>query len=271
MKTMEGRKFKTIQRFYVQLENGRSVEVSSGSVLGQISGHENLIDPLSGIVAEIEGVPAPIPFAYLSPEFDYQTTILLLHGFNSAPGNKEGIIKEWLAEKELGEKVIVIAPQLHYNPAEAIRQIGTIVQENYGNIVVIGTSLGGFYANYIRAVNPSERIKVHSLNPSWSPAESLKNEVKQQRNLKTNEDWYFEEAFLANLRVIEQKCKDSLKKYSGNHFTLHLAMQDELLKFDDLLAYLDANQVAHRLFHYDTNHRFEKVTEMLDNSIGDFQ
>ena len=35
-----------------------------------------------------------VPYEFITPLFEYKTTILLLHGFNSGPGNKERVIKE---------------------------------------------------------------------------------------------------------------------------------------------------------------------------------
>lgn len=39
-----------------------------------------------------------IPYEFLTPNYELKTTILLLHGFNSAPGNKENSIKQWLKD-----------------------------------------------------------------------------------------------------------------------------------------------------------------------------
>jgi predicted esterase YcpF (UPF0227 family) len=164
----------------------------------------------------------------------------------------------------------LIAPQLNDNPNEAIKQIGSIIQEHYGNIIVIGTSLGGFYANYIRAMNQTDQIKVNAINPSWSPSLSLKRELnKPQINLKTKENWIFTDAYLSYFTHFEKACKVELKHYTYNHFSLHLANADELLSFDDMLRYLNENNVPIKLYYYNTNHRFETVNELLENIKND--
>ena len=120
-----------------------------------------------------------IPYEYLIPNYNYRTTILLFHGFNTAPENKQAIINKWLKDNNLLDRIDLIAPQLNYNPNEAIKQIGNIIQKLYGNIIVIGTSLGGFYANYVRAINQTDQIKAHAINPIWSPSLTLKKEINK--------------------------------------------------------------------------------------------
>ncbi len=258
--------FKTIKPINSTHHAWSSVSISVGTIVEQIPDTKNLINPIKGIAVEFNNEIIGVPYEYLVPNYEYKTTILLLHGFNSAPGNKENSIKQWLHDNGLSNEIKVVAPQLNYNPNEAMKQIGKLIQEHYGNLFVIGTSLGGFYANYVRAMNPSDAIKVHSINPSWSPSISLKKEINQhKKNLKTEENWIFTEAYLNYLASFEKKCKEELKHYKGNHFTLHLANYDELLGFDEMLEYLKENKVPNKQFYYDTVHRFEKVDEMLEN------
>ena len=258
--------FKTIKPINSTHHAWSSVSISVGTIVEQIPDTKNLINPIKGIAVEFNNEIIGVPYEYLVPNYEYKTTILLFHGFNSAPGNKENSIKKWLNDNELSNEINIVAPQLNYNPKEAMKQIGKLIQEHYGNLFVIGTSLGGFYANYVRAMNPSDAIKVHSINPSWSPRISLKKEINQhKKNLKTEENWIFTEAYLNYLASFEKKCKEELKHYNGNHFTFHLANHDELLGFDEMFEYLKENKVPNKQFYYDTVHRFEKVDEMLEN------
>jgi uncharacterized protein len=258
--------FKTIKPISTKHNLWSTFDIPVGTILKQIPDTKNLIHPIKGIVTDYNNQTIGIPYEYLIPNYEYKTTILLFHGFNSAPENKHAVINKWLIDNNLSDRIDLIAPQLHYNPKEAINQIGSIIQEHYGNIFVIGTSLGGFYANYIRAMNQTDQIKVHTVNPSWSPSQSLKKEVdKQQVNLKTNENWKFTDTHLSYLAHLEKATKIELKHYDGNNYSLHLANNDELLSFDDLLRYLKENNVPNKRYHYNTNHRFETVIELLEN------
>jgi predicted esterase YcpF (UPF0227 family) len=258
--------FKTIKPISAKQNLWSTLDIPVGTILEQIPDTKNLIHPIKGIVVEYNNQNMGIPYEYLIPNYEYKTTILLFHGFNSAPENKHAVINKWLIDNNLSDRIDLIAPQLNYNPNQAIKQIGSIIQEHYGNIIVMGTSLGGFYANYVRAMNLTDQIKVHAINPSWSPSITLKKEVnKLHNNLKTNENWLFTEAYLNYLSHFEKACKAELKHYNGYHYTLHLANADELLSFDDMLVYLKENNVPNNPYYYNTNHRFETIKELLEN------
>lgn len=264
------KQFTTIKPIAAKQNLWSSLDIPVGTILQQIPDSKNLIHPIKGIVVEYNNQTFGMPYEYIIPNYEYKTTILLLHGFNSAPENKKAIINQWLIDNNLSDRIDLLAPQLNYNPNEAIKQIGSIIQEHYGNIIVIGTSLGGFYANYVRAMNQTDQIKVHAINPSWSPSLSLKRELnKPQINLKTKENWIFTDAYLSYLAHFEKASKVELKHYTDNYFSLHLANADELLSFDDMLIYLNENNVPNKLYYYNTNHRFETVNELLENIKND--
>ncbi|GAA4059531.1 YqiA/YcfP family alpha/beta fold hydrolase [Flavobacterium chungnamense] len=260
------KQFKTIKPISAKQNLWSTLDIPVGTILEQIPDTKNLIHPIKGIVVEYRNQTIGIPYEYLIPNYEHKTTILLFHGFNSAPENKQAVINQWLIDNNLSDCIDLIAPQLNYNPNEAIKQIGSIIQEHYGNIIVIGTSLGGFYANYVRAMNQTDQIKVHAINPSWSPSQSLKKEVnKAQVNLKTKDNWIFTDAHLNYLAHFEKSCKVELKHYNSTNYTLHLATADELLSFDDMISYINDNKIPNKLNFYDTNHRFETINELLEN------
>lgn len=260
------KQFKIIKSISAKQNLWSTLDIPVGTILEQIPDTKNLIHPIKGIVVQYNNQNMGIPYEYIIPNYEYKTTILLFHGFNSAPENKLAIINQWLIDNHLSDRIDLIAPQLNYNPNEAIKQIGSIIQEHYGNIIVMGTSQGGFYANYVRAMNQTDQIKVHAINPSWSPSISLKKEVnKTHNNLKTNESWTFTEAHLNYLAHFEKECKVELKHYNGNHYTMHIANFDEVLTFDDMFDYLKENNVPNKPYYYNTNHRFEVVNDLLEN------
>lgn len=147
------KQFKIIKSISAKQNLWSTLDIPVGTILEQIPDAKNLIHPIKGIVVQYNNQNMGIPYEFLVPNYEYKTTILLFHGFNSAPENKLAIINQWLIDNNLSDRIDLIAPQLNYNPNEAIKQIGNIIQEHYGNIIVMGTSLGGFYANYVRAMN----------------------------------------------------------------------------------------------------------------------
>lgn len=193
-----------------------------------------------------------------------KSTLLLLHGFNSAPGAKKEAIAQWLQSKYLDHTISLIAPELPISPTKAIGDIEDIIKLAQGKVYVIGTSLGGFYANYIRAIYPDSKCVVHAINPSWQPSKTLQRVAnKEVTNYKTGAVSFFSESYIADLAEMETEVIKGLKNYTGNAYYLHIGTQDELLAFDGLFEFLKKHNISHQKYEYPTNHRFEMMPEML--------
>jgi len=191
--------------------------------------------------------------------------IILLHGFNSGPGQKAEEINAYLKEYHLDADYELIAPQLSHEPKEAIDEINRLIEEHQaGSIFVVGTSLGGFYTNYFRAKFRDERVVAHAINPSWRPTQTLlpaKDTV--QENFKTGEKWIFTSEYMDQLEEFEHFVLINLKNYKGNRYAIHLATEDELLNFDELRLYMEENEVNPDLYFYETYHRFGNIKEVM--------
>jgi hypothetical protein len=195
--------------------------------------------------------------------------IILLHGFNSGPGQKAEEINAYLKEYHLDADYELIAPQLSHEPKEAIDEINRLIEEHRtGTIFVVGTSLGGFYTNYFRAKFRDERVVAHAINPSWRPTQTLlpaKNTV--QENFKTGEKWMFTSKYMDQLEEFEHFVLTNLKNYKGNRYAIHLATEDELLNFDELRLYMEENEVNPDLYFYETDHRFGNIKEVMERML----
>ena len=196
--------------------------------------------------------------------------IILLHGFNSGPGQKAEEINAYLKEYHLDTDYELIAPQLSHEPKEAIDEINRLIEEHQtGSIFVVGTSLGGFYTNYFRAKFRDERVVAHAINPSWRPTQTLlpaKDTV--QENFKTGEKWIFTSEYMDQLEEFEHFVLINLKNYKGNRYAIHLATEDELLNFDELRLYMEENEVNPDLYFYETDHRFGNIKEVMERMLG---
>lgn len=193
-------------------------------------------------------------------------TILLLHGFKSAPGGKKEVINQWLVKNDFSYRFELKAPLLPIGPLKAIEVIEKIIKESEGIVYLIGTSLGGFYANYIRAHYPDSKCIVHAINPSWEPSKTLQRVVNTEvTNYKTGEVSFFHSTYISELVKIEKQIQDNLKGYLGNEYFIHIGTQDELLEFDSFFKFLNYYQLAFKKYEYPTNHRFEMMEEMLEN------
>ena len=199
----------------------------------------------------------------------YPNVIILLHGFNSGPGNKAKEIEEFLAERNLKEKYQLIAPQIDYIPKRARRDINKIIRQNRKRKVhLIGTSLGGFYANYFRAKFSEDFLYVHAINPSWEPSKSLAdNKDKVLENFKTKEKWVFKEEYLSQLEELESFVKMNLNNPSLRNYYIHLSKSDEVLEFDTMLDFLEKQNIEYIKKEYDSDHRFRNIKEVMEHVI----
>ena len=195
-----------------------------------------------------------------------KNTILILHGFNSAPGGKKEVINQWLVKNDFSNRIELKAPLLPIEPLKAIEVIEGIIKESEGIVYLIGTSLGGFYANYIRAHYPDSKCIVHAINPSWEPSKTLQRVVNTEvTNYKTGEESFFSSTYISQLEKIEKQILENLKVYHGNEYYIHIGTEDELLEFESFFKFLNYNQLAYKKYEYPTNHRFEMMEEMLEN------
>ena len=191
--------------------------------------------------------------------------ILLIHGFNSAPGKKSKQIQEFLKENNLKHEYELIVPNLSGEPRSAIREINRIIRSNKGlKVHLIGTSLGGFYANYFRAKFKEDFLSVHAINPSWNPSDNLKlYKNKELINLKTQEKWTFKSKYLEQLIVFDGFIKKNISIPPHKDYYIHISKHDELLNFDKMFDFMEINKVPFQKTEYETDHRFDKIKEVM--------
>jgi predicted esterase YcpF (UPF0227 family) len=93
------------------------------------------------------------------------TDFLYLHGFNSGPGSaKARETQAFLAGHGLAERFH--CPQLSPYPGEALQQAQELLDTLPADTVLIGSSLGGFYATWLAERNNKRAVLI---NPSVYP------------------------------------------------------------------------------------------------------
>ncbi|MGA9395409.1 MAG: YqiA/YcfP family alpha/beta fold hydrolase [Azonexus sp.] len=74
--------------------------------------------------------------------------IIYLHGFCSSPASlKSRLLGEYMAGRGLADRFV--CPQLSTVPDEAIADIGALIEAADGPVTLVGSSLGGHYANHL--------------------------------------------------------------------------------------------------------------------------
>lgn len=175
------------------------------------------------------------------------TTTLYLHGFCSHPDSNKGRLLR-KAHEEAG--IPFIAPALHVGPQKAAGIILNSVRGlNPEELVVIGSSLGGFYATWL-----TEQLGCRAvlLNPAVSPwtvvGENLGKHELRDIGVTI-------EVFPSH--VEELKRMRTLHLKYPNHYLTFLGNEDELLDWTEGLFFYRDTQVRivegadHRFSHFE--------------------
>lgn len=172
-------------------------------------------------------------------------TIIYLHGFMSAGDSP----KSQALKKEFGD-ANVIAPDLPIHPNDVIKFMNKLVRQikNYP-IIFVGTSLGGFYANYFAQKYDCPGILV---NPATVPSKTLYRAIGYNKNYKTGEDilWTLED-----VEQLAQMEKEVSTIHSGGLVNLFVAKDDEVIDADETLR--NYPYTVHTSVYDTGGHRFE--------------
>ena len=97
-----------------------------------------------------------------------EKVIIYLHGFRSSPeSNKATFLKQFCSTNNID----FLCPPLDMSPEKAVAQSITIVKniigQRYQQIILVGSSLGGFYATYVmQNFEESEQLLSILINPA---------------------------------------------------------------------------------------------------------
>ena len=123
--------------------------------------------------------------------------IIYLHGFCSSPASwKSRLLGEEMARRGLAGQFV--CPQLSPVPDEAVAAAEQLIAQATGPVVLVGSSLGGHYANYLAE---KHGLKAAVINPAVTAALDLGLFVGDHANFHTGEHFTFTEAHAGQLRV----------------------------------------------------------------------
>jgi predicted esterase YcpF (UPF0227 family) len=123
--------------------------------------------------------------------------IIYLHGFCSSPAAwKSGLLAEEMARRGLAEHFA--CPQLSPVPDAAIAAVSTLIEAADGPLTLVGSSLGGHYANHL-----AEKYGLNAvlINPAAVDRLDLKLFVGEHANFHSGERFVFTDAHAAQLKA----------------------------------------------------------------------
>ena len=123
--------------------------------------------------------------------------IIYLHGFQSSPFSIKGqLIQQYF---KMDNQVEVELPDLNMPPLQVMENISDSIQSS-SNVVLIGSSLGGFYATQLAA---KHRVPAVLINPAMRPWQLFRALFPaEQMPYRVTDDWSLDEAQLDQLEQL---------------------------------------------------------------------
>lgn len=181
--------------------------------------------------------------------------ILYLHGFRSSPQSyKAQLLSHAMAERGLAQQWI--CPQLPASPAAAIGMANHVITQAQGRgadirreLVLIGSSLGGYYATFL-----AEHWKCRAvlLNPAVYPARSLAAQVGEHTQYHSDAPFVFRPEYVDELADFATG-----KPAHPQRYFLLACKGDEVLDWQDMADWYAGSQ--------------GRILEGGDHGISDFQ
>lgn len=133
--------------------------------------------------------------------------IVYLHGFCSSPASwKSQLLAEEMARR--GMAAHFVCPQLSPVPDEAVASVSRLIEQASGPVTLIGSSLGGHYANHLAEKHGLNAVLINS---AVSASLDLEKFVGDHANFHTGEQFTFTKAHAAQL--LAQVAKPTPERY----------------------------------------------------------
>ncbi len=184
--------------------------------------------------------------------------VLYIHGFASSSESFKAIELEKFFDAN-GFTGAVLRPSLPVAPQRAIDMLIEIIEQQNVNLV-IGSSLGGFYALYLNRFYPKKTVLI---NPSLHPSRTLSEYLGIVKRHNSDDFFYWTEEHIKQLAEMEEELDFQSLKQDNLYF--YLSKDDEIL---DLSA---IPQIFHRStikFYDDSKHVFMKFDKILPEILS---
>jgi predicted esterase YcpF (UPF0227 family) len=157
------------------------------------------------------------------------TLLVYLHGFRSSPRSSKAV-KTSVALKALSTPDHTFewyCPQLLASPKASMAMVTNYIDQSKADrMVVIGSSLGGFYANYL---TEKYSCKAVALNPAVRAARELAPHVGMMTAYDSEEPFDFRPEYIDELKALQVERVSDPSRYF-----LIAAKGDELLDWKEM-------------------------------------
>jgi len=160
------------------------------------------------------------------------TLLVYLHGFRSSPNSSKAVLTREAvrALSTPGNAYEWYCPQLLASPKESMDMVIKHIDQSIADrIVIIGSSLGGFYTNYLAEKYQCKGI---ALNPAVYAARELEPHVGMMTAYDSEEPFDFRAEYIDQLRALQVSKISDPKRYF-----LIAAKGDELLDWKEMVDF----------------------------------
>ena len=160
------------------------------------------------------------------------TLVVYLHGFRSSPRSSKAVLTgdAIKALSTANNPMEWYCPQLLASPKDSMDMvIRHIEASTHDRLVVIGSSLGGYYTNYL-----AEKFgcKAVALNPAVRAPKELAPHVGMLTSYDTNEPYDFRPEYIDELKALQVESISNPSRYF-----LIAAKGDELLDWQEMVDF----------------------------------
>jgi predicted esterase YcpF (UPF0227 family) len=182
--------------------------------------------------------------------------LLYLHGFRSSPRSFKARVVQQRMEAA-GRAADLICPQLPASPKAAMDLVLTLVERYSGNLAIIGSSLGGFYATWL-----AERFGCRAalINPAVDPLKDLDKHVGITTEWHTGEPFEFKRDYIDELAALKVGAITRPARYF-----LLAATGDEVLDYRDMVAHYAG---AHQHVIQGSDHAVSAFEQYVDEVLA---
>jgi len=160
------------------------------------------------------------------------TLVVYLHGFRSSPRSSKAVMtgEAIKALSTLGHPIDWYCPQLLASPKASMDMVIKHIEESpHDQLVVIGSSLGGFYINYLAEKYDCKAI---ALNPAVRAPRELAPHVGMLTAYDTDEPYDFRPEYIDELKALQVE-----KISNPGRYFLMAAKGDELLDWREMVDF----------------------------------
>ena len=160
------------------------------------------------------------------------TLVVYLHGFRSSPRSSKAVMTgDAIKSLSTSEHPIEwYCPQLVASPKASMDIVNShIARSQHDRLVVIGSSLGGYYANYLAEKYGSKAV---ALNPAVRAPRELAAHVGMLTSYDTNEPYDFRPEYIDELKALQVESITDPSRYF-----LMAAKGDELLDWHEMVDF----------------------------------